>query len=219
MTIEQTTDYDIFKSFISNREVDPKHVKRLARSLKRRNLMYLKPVLVNSGMYVIDGQHRVEACRLISEPVYYLKTDSLTRTDIAILNTAQLNWRQLDFINFYAIEGVREFQEFCKLVNTFPEMRISALIRLCEKGGKSKPREGILNIGNIGNTRKVCERIKELAASGYEFVYSRGFSIAFARVITGATFSTLLDRINTNNFHWCGSETEYRRMLEHILKA
>lgn len=218
MTIEQTTDYDLFKSFISNREIDPKHVKRLARSLKRRNLMYVRPVLVNDEMYVIDGQHRVEACRMIGEPVWFLKIGSLTRADIGILNTAQLNWRQIDFINFYAIEGVPEFQELSKLINTYPEMRISAMIRLVDNGSRrSRPREGILDISNIGKARKICRWIKLLADRGYDFVYRRDFCLVFAR-ISDSDFEKLLNRIQPDNFHWCETKAGYRSMLSHILK-
>jgi hypothetical protein len=91
MQILQTKNYDDFKIITSNREVDKNHVKRLSKSILRKNLLYIRPVICNQDMEVIDGQHRIAACQLIDEPVFYIKVDSLTKEDIGILNTAQKN--------------------------------------------------------------------------------------------------------------------------------
>lgn len=117
-TIQSTTDYAQFRYYLSNREVDNAHVKKLAASIQRKNLMKIRPALVNEDMYVIDGQHRIEACRLIEEPVYYLITEGLTQADIAILNTAQ-----------NAIEGKEEFVTFSKLVNKYNFLRVGILLK------------------------------------------------------------------------------------------
>lgn len=142
MEILTTTDYDQFKYFVSNREVDKMHVRKLAASIEQKNLMYIRPAIVTDEMYVIDGQHRIEACRLLNVPVYYIVTEGLTKADIAILNTAQKNWTRLDFINFYAIEGKQEYMTFSKLVNRFPFMRVSCLLELVGDHRKTKIREG-----------------------------------------------------------------------------
>lgn len=123
MYIKKTNDYSLFKIVVSNREVDKRHVKKLSESIRRRNLMFIKPILVNDKMQVIDGQHRLEACKQINEPVYYLVVPELNKDDIAILNTAQKNWTMLDFINFYAIEGVPAYREVSKLINRFNELK------------------------------------------------------------------------------------------------
>lgn len=67
MEIFKTKDYDSFLVITSNREVNKAHVKKLAQSIRRRNLLFLRPVICTPAMEVIDGQHRIAACQLLGE--------------------------------------------------------------------------------------------------------------------------------------------------------
>lgn len=81
MNILKTNDYGLFKSIMANREIDDKHVKRLAKSIARKNLLYIRPLIVNEKMQIIDGQHRLAAAKEIKATVYYLKVDGLTKPE------------------------------------------------------------------------------------------------------------------------------------------
>ena len=176
MQITKTRNYSIFNIILSNREVDKRHVNKLAASIQKKNLLFVRPLIVNERMDLIDGQHRLAACQQIDADVYYIKVDGLTKEDITVLNTHQKNWAMIDFINFYTIEGRQEFKLFSKLANQFPKMKITALLRLC---GRSKNvRQGHLSIVNIDRARQVCCWIDQLAKAGLPFVYEYSFAYA-----------------------------------------
>ncbi|MEJ0030905.1 MAG: ParB/Srx family N-terminal domain-containing protein [Bacteroidota bacterium] len=101
-------------------------------------------------MHVIDGQHRIAACKMLGETVYYIK-DDITKEDIAILNTAQKNWTRMDFINFYAIEGRGDFETLAALINTYPRLKVSFLLNTC--GRSPNLRAGEINLTKIRNVK------------------------------------------------------------------
>lgn len=216
MEILTTTDYDQFKYFVSNREVDKTHVRKLVASIEQKNLMYIRPAIVTDEMYVIDGQHRIEACRLLNVPVYYIVTEGLTKADIAILNTAQKNWTRLDFINFYAIEGKQEYMTFSKLVNRFPFMRVSCLLELVGDHRKTKIREGILDVKNLERATQVCEWLGSFVAKRIEYAPTREFVRAFSMTIKDEeSFRVLLSQAR-----WitkCSSRAEYENQFKALL--
>lgn len=217
MEIQTNTDYAQFKYYISNREVDTSHVKKLAASIARKNLMHIRPALVNEEMYVIDGQHRIEACRLIDQPVYYLITAGLTKSDIAILNTAQKNWTRLDFINFYAIEGKQEFVTFSKLVNKFQFLRVGILLEMVSNKRKMNVREGELDLGNLRRATEVCEWLSELQKKRFDFIGTVAFVRAFKNVIRDEdTFVVFLDKC-PETLYRCAHQQEYEFLIKKIL--
>jgi len=218
MEILSTTQYDQFKYYVSNREVDQSHVRKLAASIQRKNLMHIRPALVNEELYVIDGQHRIEACKLINVPVYYLVTEGLTKSDIAILNTAQKNWTRLDFINFYAIEGKPEFITFSKLVNKFEFLRVGILLELVSNRRAKNVRDGELDLANIDRATVVCEWLAELyRKTKIPFISTVAFVRAFKNVIRDDdTFATFLLKA-PDSLYRCASQPEYEALMRKIL--
>lgn len=216
MEIFQTTDYDKFKIIVANREVDKAHVKRLAESIKKKNLLFIRPLIVNEKMELIDGQHRLSACQLIKQPVYYIKAGGLTKNDIAVLNTAQKNWTRIDFINFYAIEGVPEFKQLAKLINKYSFMKVSSIISLCTSY-QAGLRHGKIELTNYNRAVTVCEWVSELKTK-FKFVLSRDFALGLNDAVkTQDKFKQLLEKITDSNFHLCYSRPEYEKMIQKII--
>lgn len=217
MQIYKTKDYTSFRAIVSNREVNKGHVKKLAASIRKKNLLYIRPVIVNDRMEIIDGQHRVAACELLGEEVWCIKA-SLTKEDIAVLNTAQKNWSMMDFINFYAIEGRKEYREFCKLINKYPLMSVTTLMRLC--GNSKNVRQGQINITNISRARQISCWVEQLRNKRLDFVYERNFCLAldeecpdepaFERLIGMPALRELLVK--------CDSKNEYRKQIKALVR-
>ena len=57
--VYETTQYNIFKLYKGNRVVKEPYVRRLVEKIKNKD--YKVPVIVDSKMNVVDGQHRLEA--------------------------------------------------------------------------------------------------------------------------------------------------------------
>jgi ParB-like chromosome segregation protein Spo0J len=61
LKVMETMDYNLFSKFNGNRDVKILHVNRIAKSMTEQFL--IKPIDVNEKYEVIDGQHRLEACK------------------------------------------------------------------------------------------------------------------------------------------------------------
>lgn len=117
----QTTDYGIFKRIGGNRIIkalNMRHVNNLAKSMIKVGWIGA-PVIVDSDMRVVDGQHRIAAAEKASVPVSYLITDNAT-IDVCIeLNRNHRDWVSMDYIGSYAERGIGEYKELLELMEKY----------------------------------------------------------------------------------------------------
>lgn len=128
--MEKTTNYDQFKQVTSNREVDTKHVKKLARAIQEKNLLHVNPIIVNDKHEIIDGQHRLEAARLLKLPIYYVVDKLIGDADISKLNANAKNWTLVDYINYYTVKKAKGFDVLSKYIAEYPFLRPTTIIQL-----------------------------------------------------------------------------------------
>lgn len=107
--IKSTKNYSKFKLFGSNRDLKPRNVSRLMESIKKIGLSPFKPIIVDKHYKVIDGQNRLEACKRLNIPVYYVRSNH-TEFDIPVLNANQEKWRTEDYVKYYAKQDVKSYQ-------------------------------------------------------------------------------------------------------------
>ena len=107
--MQSTTNYDQFKTPIGNRELDPGNLKKLRASFSSKNLMHLKPIVVDEDMNVIDGNHRVAVAKELKIPVFYIIQEGNIPEDMLILNI-QKQWTSRDAVNFMAKHGNKFYQ-------------------------------------------------------------------------------------------------------------
>lgn len=102
MQIFQESNYRLFKSIKGNREVSAKKINKIIDSYKSGiNLFPYCPILVNNEYYVIDGQHRLSACKELNIPVNFVIVPELTLQQIAKINSSTDKWKNNDFLNCY----------------------------------------------------------------------------------------------------------------------
>lgn len=99
--ISKTDDYDKFKKNPSNRDLDENNLRKIINSIRTRNMLEFRPILVNSKMEVIDGQHRLEAAKRLGIPVFYQQQKEMEQIDILLLNVNQKSWVANDYLNYY----------------------------------------------------------------------------------------------------------------------
>ena len=102
--IQKTKNYELFKCLKGNRNIMLQKVNNLAESIAIKNLLYLNPIIVNSDMEIIDGQHRFMACKKLDIEVPFIMED-LNLRDVQILNNNKTNWADSDYINSYCQLG------------------------------------------------------------------------------------------------------------------
>ena len=116
--IYETTDYSIFKHFSVNREIEPQNLKQIISNINKNGFKE-NPLIVNENMYVIDGQHRLEACRTLGLPVQYIVVNGLTEDDCLIYNIAGKKWDNKAYVHYFANKGIEAYQLLDKLYAEF----------------------------------------------------------------------------------------------------
>lgn len=133
--MEQTINYEQFKSITANREVHTGHVNKLVKSIGKKNLLHLNPILCNEKMEVIDGQHRLEAAKILKLPIWYNMDSNVSEDDIASINSNSKNWSQLDYINYYTIKKKPGFDKLSSFMSEYPLIKTSTILTLLSADG------------------------------------------------------------------------------------
>lgn len=100
--IHHSTDYDSFHFFPENRQLVLSHVDRLAQDETFPNGFPTCPIRVTNQKYIIDGQHRFEAAKRLSIPIYYIFDKNGNTQSVRICNTNILRWAGNDYLHYYA---------------------------------------------------------------------------------------------------------------------
>lgn len=100
--MKSTLDYNIFKIIRGNRPIKASHVQDLMNSIRENNLLKARPILVNENLEVIDGQHRLEAAKILGVEIYYEIIEGLKINDVAIINSNQRNWKLDYFLELHS---------------------------------------------------------------------------------------------------------------------
>jgi ParB-like nuclease domain len=159
--IQKTKNYSMFKFRDDNREkgVCPAHVKLLIESIKKNNLLDMCPILVNSDMEIVNGQHRVKAAEALGVDIYYEINERLTGTDIILMNTNK-NWSNPDILNYYVKNHYPEYMkldQFLKHNNVSLKIGLSLLLNgLHDELFKFKHGEFVFDDSLVGNSIETC---------------------------------------------------------------
>jgi hypothetical protein len=112
LQLRQTKNYTQFKRLAHNRKVNNRQVTNLENSIKKLDLTMFAPIMVKNN-YIIDGQHRFEACKNLDLPIWFIELDQLQEKDIvtaiALLNNNAKNWSAEDFLHLYCELGMNEY--------------------------------------------------------------------------------------------------------------
>lgn len=221
--ILSTTRYSDFNEIISNREVDLSHAKRLAKAIDENDLLHLNPIIVNSSMEVIDGQHRLEAAKMLGKDIYYVVDDNVSKEHIAKLNSNQKNWKALDYLNYYCVEKNPEYLNLSQFVRKWPMIAISTLITLLTGDKQRKMidfREGHLKITKEEEAYAVLNLVDKIRNMGVDFAYDRNLILAISDCLKTEGFDSeqLLTKLEGNRMGLvkCINKKQYLQSLEEI---
>jgi hypothetical protein len=109
--IQKTNKYEQFKFREDNREkIDQSHVRKLMESIQTRNLLEMRPIIVNKKMEVLDGQHRLLAAQELGLDIYYEIKDDLGGAEIILMNISK-SWGMGDYLNYYITNDYAEYKK------------------------------------------------------------------------------------------------------------
>ncbi len=69
----KSKDYSAFKTFIysGHFNVSEEHLDHLVKSIQEKNFLKDFPIIVNSKLEILDGNHRYYAAKRLNIPFYY----------------------------------------------------------------------------------------------------------------------------------------------------
>ena len=120
VTVLHTTNHQIFHYIPGNRPISKSHVQDIITSFEDRpGLVELRPILVNERMEIIDGQHRLQALEFLEAPVPYIVAPGLTLRDAQVMNALQRPWLMQDYLQSYALSGIKSYKLLLELQEQF----------------------------------------------------------------------------------------------------
>jgi len=155
--VEKTTQYDLFKFIEGNRKINKEKVLQFKEILKKRNLLFCNPILVNISMEIIDGQHRFCAAREMNLAIYYIKAD-LEHDDIVVINSSQDNWEIRDYIWYFCS---KENENYLLLDKFLKENEMSISLFFCFYEKKRTNIKNIICGGFFNFSNERAEKVKE----------------------------------------------------------
>jgi len=221
---------DKFGRFNNNREISKSHVAILAESIKKNG--QLMPIVVDSKLRVVDGQHRLGACKALNKAVWYTYSKNLKQKDIAMVNNTQKSWKPLDYLNFFSDSTHDNCHEYKKVGKFIKEYKLPFNVSLMLlsgvtsiSGGDRTPygrfKEGIFEITNLANAEKLAEQLVKLKADIPNLVKINKFCMAFVRVQKLDNFNLKIahEQIVKNQKFFDGSCINIESWIEAMIEA
>lgn len=112
-----SNDYEMFKTLASNRKVNNLHLRRLKASMQIKQLVI--PIIVNEQYQIIDGQHRLQACKELELPVYFIITPGADMNDVHLANSVAKVWAVEDYLSSYCDMGLDDYVIYRKFRNKY----------------------------------------------------------------------------------------------------
>ena len=101
--ILSTKDYSLFSFIENNRIVKRSHVNEFIEEIKKDDMTMCFPIVVDSDLRIIDGQHRFHACMELGLPIYYvIKNDSDAEQSMINCNKINKKWEMMDWLRYRA---------------------------------------------------------------------------------------------------------------------
>lgn len=203
-TVKTTGDLHQFRNIKGNRQLNESNVSAISAQIQHRGQMI--PIIVNSKFEVIDGQHRLEACKRLNQPIKYIVDKTANIESVITANVVGRNWTEFDHVSRHAAEGkpayirLKKWIEECKElgINYGPAILIAQLSgtrRTCYMfdDGKIRGRKkdktatalygvgtdikiGHFNFPDLKKSKEVLEAVTGF--SSFSFAHKSGFVIA-----------------------------------------
>lgn len=217
--VEETTNYAQFDRVVGNRPIRHGHASRIAKEIEKTGV--ISPILVDRDMRVLDGQHRLEAAKMLEMPVPYVVVKNGSSTDIVhSLNAVAKSWRADDYFRYYATRGNEQYQLALEVAEEYNQ----PIYTIAKLGGDCRRIPlGTWKFGSDGDTtwaKHVINTATELSrwhprASKSQFI------LALDRIMKHPLFdlAEFKRKFETRSMHvpQCNSQTDYYRVLVDVM--
>ncbi len=133
-----TTDYGRFLFLKGNRDINVTKVNKIISDIENGiDILKYSPIIVNSKMEIIDGQHRYAVSRKLKTNVYYVIMSDADLSTVPAINSKGSKWKSRDFLNSYIDLKKPAYKDLEKFLNTYPKISLAVAIPLLHFGSAS----------------------------------------------------------------------------------
>lgn len=177
MNMMFTTNLGMFKVHHANRDFtnaqSQNRIKRIADSMLSEGLLP-HAIAVTSKMYIVDGQHRVEAAKIAGKGIWFFIDETIPNTAKGIFEGAKKYnrdakiWSKSDYVTGLAKMGYESYQNLIDFRKKFPMFsQTEAEMFLANSGTKSVGRaafaDGKFEVKNVKKAEEMANNILKLA--------------------------------------------------------
>lgn len=219
--VQTTTDYWKFKSLDGNRNLNSLHLKRLMESMDKTPLFTV--IYVNEKMEVIDGQHRLEACKELGLPINYIVLDNYGLREVQVLNTNSKTWKADDYLDGYCDLGLEDYVKYRDFKNTYNFGHNESMVLLSQDSRISNSRtdfyDGSFKIKDYNVSCDLAEKILMIEPY-YDGVRRRSFVYAMFSLLRNENFelTVFLQKLKyqPTALQDCTTVASYKILIEEI---
>ncbi len=174
--IYSTYDYSLFKKLKGNREVNWKHVKNLAKDIKAHNLLKKNPIIVNQWGEIIDGQNRLEACKLLQIKIWFVIWENAGIKECIALNIRDKSWQNVDFLHSYIDRGHKDYNLLEKFITwSTLKNKFATILKIFETKSEDFKDGKFLYPKDDSQQRKIMNWFHEFVPLVQSFAYKSHF--------------------------------------------
>ena len=168
--VYRTEDYTQFGYFEGNRAIIKAHVRNLMESLAEQQIP--SPIIVDELYRVADGQNRLEACKRLGLPVYYIIVPGMTLEDVKRMNSNTKAWSWQENMQSFIDLGVEDYATYKEFFESY-ELNHTECMQLLI--GHTSLRKG---------SKKGKQTMAKTFADGQFVILQHGKAIKQANMIT-----------------------------------
>ena len=218
-----TTDYDKFKMINGNRMLNKRNLSKLLKSIDEELLVI--PIIVNEKLEVCDGQHRLECCRLLKKPVYFIIQEGYGLSQIQRCNSTSSTWVKSDYLNMFIEAGNQNYLDFDEVrkkygLNVYSLLKISSIIKCQTLSAVNHSFENGTYVFDAATYMGVCnflEALEDFADYLPKHYKSKSFISAFTKLYTLSNYkhSTMKSKLAHRGYvlRQMGHENAYLETL------
>lgn len=113
--------YGDFSWMKGNRDLDKIKIKKIKQAILEEDTDILKyaPIIVDSNMKIIDGQHRFTVAKELGRPVHYVVVDKMDLAQVAKINSNSSSWRVKDYLASFIDMGKAPYAKIFELTENY----------------------------------------------------------------------------------------------------
>lgn len=186
--VKETSEYNAFQFDVKNRPVSEEKVHFFMKQFENgKFFMRDFPAIVDKDFVILDGQHRVEACRRKMLPVFFRFALDLTLdkvTDVQI----NAGWKPTDYLHAFIQQKNQNYiilNRFIKRYNVSVQVAVTLLSK--NEGNRVSLKssgyyDGTFTVSNEERAHKEAKLISEIGELALKLHRDRTFCLAVIRI-------------------------------------